>query len=761
MSKSKLPLQNVCGAEKQVIKKEGLVKLLRWHFGYSDFRGKQLEAIQAVLSGRDCFCLMPTGGGKSMCYQIPALAKQGIVLVVSPLIGHDLILTAPFALFFCFQPLCQENQVMALKEKGIAAEYLSSTQTAKAKNEGTYELWLSMDLSSLAVLIMGSLLSIYEKLDSGKPSLRLLYVTPELIATAGFMAKLDKIHGRGLLSLIAIDEAHCVSTWGHDFRPSYRKLSSLRNHLPGIPVLALTATAVPKVQEDVMRSLCLRNPLVLKSSFNRPNIYYEVRYKDLLDDPYSDLCNYLKFYGNNCAIVYCLERSACDEMALHLSNNGISCAAYHAGLNSKLRSSVLDDWISSKTQVVVATVAFGMGIDRKDVRVVCHFNIPKSMESFYQESGRAGRDQLPSRSLLYYGVDDRRKMEFILGKAANKKLQHSSNSEEDTSKKSLVDFSQMVGYCEESGCRRKKILESFGEEVTSSLCAKSCDACKHPNVVSKNLEELTSATAFRHRNGSSQIYMSSASAFNDVEQFSEFWNRDDEASGSEEDISDSDDAVEIAKSVARKSKSSGHRISDRMESLQRAEENYYRTNNNQEKANKSDKKFISETLRESSKQRLLNALKQNQHRFSNLQVDLVTSAATLENECHKKYEKSGKSFYLSQMASTVRWLSTATPEQLHDRLGTTAKMSPEATGPASNLSSPSPSSFDPEITQVREEKATSSMKSASPVFTDTVAPPVLSFSEFVNRRKDNQISTSKRQSSDDGVTQGGEKKTKC
>ncbi|GFP99008.1 ATP-dependent DNA helicase q-like 3 [Phtheirospermum japonicum] len=368
MSKSVLPLQNVCGAEKQVIKKEALVKLLRWHFGYSDFRGKQLEAIQAVLSGRDCFCLMPTGGGKSMCYQIPALAKQGIVLVVSPLIA------------------CQENQVMALKEKGIAAEYLSSTQTAKAKNE------------------------IYEKLDSGKPSLRLLYVTPELIATAGFMAKLTKIHGRGLLSLIAIDEAHCVSTWGHDFRPSYRKLSSLRNHLPGIPVLALTATAVPKVQEDVMRSLCLRNPLVLKSSFNRPNIYYEVRYKDLLDDPYSDLCNYLKTHGNNCAIVYCLERSACDEMALHLSNNGISCAAYHAGLNSKLRSSVLDDWISSKTQVVVATVAFGYGIDRKDVRVVCHFNIPKSMESFYQESGRAGRDQLPSRSLLYYGVDDRRKM---------------------------------------------------------------------------------------------------------------------------------------------------------------------------------------------------------------------------------------------------------------------------------------------------------------------------------------------------------------
>ncbi|KAL6585847.1 hypothetical protein OROMI_002491 [Orobanche minor] len=758
MSKSPLPLQNMLGAEKPVTKKEALVKLLRWHFGYSDFREKQLEAIQAVLSGRDCFCLMPTGGGKSMCYQIPALAKQGIVLVVSPLIG--LVLKAPTAISFDFSPYGlsslekhrgarskarlgmlwhkntpeHENQVTALKKKGIAAEYLSSTQTAKAKHE------------------------IYENLDSGKPSLRLLYVTPELIATSGFMAKLTKIHDRGLLNLIAIDEAHCVSTWGHDFRPSYRKLSSLRNHLSSVPVLALTATAAPKVQEDVIMSLCLQDPLVLKSSFNRPNIYYEVRYKDLLNDPCSDLCNYLKSHGNNCAIVYCLERSACDDLAVHLSKNGISCAAYHAGLNSKLRSSVLDDWISSKTQVVVATVAFGMGIDRKDVRVVCHFNVPKSMEAFYQESGRAGRDQLPSLSLLYYGVDDRRKMEFILGNAANKKS-HLSSVEEGFSRKSLAIFHQMVEYCEESGCRRKKILESFGEEVTASLCAKSCDACKHPNVVSNCLDELTSATAFRHRNGSSRIYISSASSIKDEKQFSEFWNRDDEASASEEDISDYDDPVEFAKSVARKSKSSEWRISERMESLQRAEENYYRTKNNQDnKANKGDKNSISETLRESSKQRLLDALKQNQHRFSNLQIDFVTSAERLENECHKKYEKSGKSFYLSQMSSIMRWLSTATPDELTDRLGTTAKASSEAIRPAvANVSSPSPSSFDPEITQVNADKI-----SIQPVSLDTEPPLILSFSEFVNRGKatDNQLSASKRQPSDGG-TGGVEKKTKC
>ncbi|EPS63506.1 hypothetical protein M569_11279, partial [Genlisea aurea] len=226
MNKSTLPLQTLCGSDKQIVTKESLVKLLRWHFGHSNFRGKQLEAVQAVLSGRDCFCLMPTGGGKSICYQIPALAKQGIVLVVCPLIA------------------LMENQVMALKGKGIAAEYLSSSQNIELKNK------------------------IYDDLGSGKPSLRLLYVTPELIATPGFMVKLKKVHSRGLLHLIAIDEAHCISTWGHDFRPSYRKLSSLRNHLPAVPILALTATAVPKVQEDIIGSLCLRNPLVLKSSFN-------------------------------------------------------------------------------------------------------------------------------------------------------------------------------------------------------------------------------------------------------------------------------------------------------------------------------------------------------------------------------------------------------------------------------------------------------------------------------------------------------------
>lgn len=318
MKKALLPVKNT-GKKKEFIGKEALTKLLRWHFGHSEYRGKQLEAIEAVLSGRDCFCLMPTGGGKSICYQIPALAKTGIVLVVSPLIA------------------LMENQVMALKEKGVAAEYLSSSQTPQVRNK------------------------INGELESGNPGMRLLYVTPELIATPGFMSKLKKVHGRGLLNLIAIDEAHCISTWGHDFRPGYRKLASLRKCLPDIPILALTATAVPKVQVDVIESLNMENPLVLKSSFNRPNIYYEVRYKDLLTDPCVDLTDLIKSCGDVCGIVYCLERATCDYLASHLSKNDISCAAYHAGLNNKLRTSVLDDWISAKTQVVVATVAFGYG----------------------------------------------------------------------------------------------------------------------------------------------------------------------------------------------------------------------------------------------------------------------------------------------------------------------------------------------------------------------------------------------------------------
>ncbi|WZZ10034.1 hypothetical protein YC2023_095955 [Brassica napus] len=685
MKKSPLPVQNVNRSDKNVAGKEALVKLLRWHFGHGDFRGKQLEAIQAVVSGRDCFCLMPTGGGKSICYQIPALAKPGIVLVVSPLI------------------VMKENQVMALKEKGIAAEYLSSTQATHVRNK------------------------IHEDLDSGKPSVRLLYVTPELIATKGFMLKLRKLHDRGLLNLIAIDEAHCISSWGHDFRPSYRQLSTLRDSLTDVPVLALTATAAPKVQKDVIDSLSLRNPLVLKSSFNRPNIFYEVRYKDLIDNAYTDLCNMLKSCGKICAIIYCLERTTCDDLSLHLTSTGISSAAYHAGLNSHLRSTVLDDWLSSKKQVIVATVAFGYGIDKKDVRMVCHFNVPKSMESFYQESGRAGRDQLPSRSVLYYGVDDRKKMEFLLRNSENKKSPSSS------SKKPTSDFEQIVRYCEGSGCRRKKILESFGEEFPVQQCKKTCDACKHPNQVARSLEELTTTASRRHN--SSRVFITSSSDNKTNEgQYSEFWNRNEDGSNSDEEISDSDDGADVVKSLAGPKLSRKLGVDEKLVLLERAEEKYNESN---KQVKKSEKNAISETLRESSKQRLLNELTKVLQLLGVKEIDSQNASEFLESECYRKYSKAGKSFYYSQIASTVRWLGTASRDELMTRLSSMAREEEPSgepilvTEPSQNIEQEDGTTYtaEPHVDETTQQLVIS--PSCSPIR----LPEIPSFSEFVNRRK--------------------------
>ncbi|CAK9149471.1 unnamed protein product [Ilex paraguariensis] len=376
------------------------------------------------------------------------------------------------------------------------------------------------------------------------------------------------------------------------------------------------------------------------------------------------------------------------------------------------------------------------------------------MEAFYQESGRAGRDQLPSRSVLYYGTDDRKRMEFILKSAESKKLQ-SSGSQDGSSKKSIADFNQVVEYCEESNCRRKKILESFGEQVTASLCRRSCDACKHPHLVAKYLEELMTS-ALRHGNGSSRIYISSSSNLMDKEQFSEFWNHDDdEAIESEEDISDSDDGVDVAKTLAQSSLPSKRRLNDRIMLLQHAEEKYYQNKVPDKQVKKLDKNAISETLRESSKQRLLNALKQIQQQLTHVQIDFEASATILENECHKKYGKVGKSFYLSQVASTVRWIPTANMVELTNRLGIATSPASEHLSSKTNSSLMSPTMLDQVSTEVSSEEVHGSARSETPssalqsISQDIKLPPVPSFSEFVSSKKskENQTSTSKKQSS--------------
>ncbi|KAI3982465.1 hypothetical protein MKX01_006596 [Papaver californicum] len=390
-----------------------------------------------------------------------------------------------------------------------------------------------------------------------------------------------------------------------------------------------------------------------------------------------------------------------------------------------------------------------MGIDRRDVRIVCHFNIPKSMESFYQESGRAGRDQKPSRSLLYYGMDDRRKMEFILRKPQNKQA-NSSNSEGGSSKKALADFSQMVEYCEKSSCRRKKILENFEEKVPTSLCNKSCDACKSPNVVARNLEELTLCA--HQKTGFSRVFISSSSSVASEDRYTEFWNRDDEASGSEEDISDSDDAEELVKNLSGSKYSSKSGLNEKFAVLQRAEENYYQAEAPSKEKNNVDKKAISESLRTAIKQRLLNTLKQTEQRLGSLKIDLEASATFLENECYKKYGKVGKTFYNSQMASTVRWLSTSSSMDIMNRLSSCVTQDPSDTpNPSDVLSTASSLSMNPDMhdqnsLEIGKEDVQIGVDSSTSIETPTIPtpsntidhlPPIPSFAEFVTHKGKN------------------------
>ncbi|AQR63958.1 DNA helicase RecQ [Aquaspirillum sp. LM1] len=392
--------------------------LLQQVFGYPEFRGLQAEIVTHVAEGQNALVLMPTGGGKSLCFQLPALLRPGVTVVVSPLIA------------------LMEDQVAALSELGVAAAYLNSTVEADEARR------------------------IAQAARSGE--LKLLYVAPERLMSARFLSFLDTLD----LALFAIDEAHCVSQWGHDFRPEYQQLGVLAERFPAIPRVALTATADPQTREEILHYLHLGNARVFLSSFDRPNITYTVVEKHQAK---KQLSSYIQqHHAGQSGIVYCLSRKRVEDTAAWLVEQGISALPYHAGLPSALRSTHQRRFLREEGIVMVATVAFGMGIDKPDVRFVAHLDLPRSPEGFYQESGRAGRDGLPAASWLCFGLSDMVQLQQML-----------FESEQDQARKQveLGKLDAMLAYCETAACRRQLLLAHFGEAIEP--CGK-CDNCLNP-----------------------------------------------------------------------------------------------------------------------------------------------------------------------------------------------------------------------------------------------------------------------------------------
>lgn len=393
-------------------------ELLKACFGYDEFLPRQEEIIGAVMGGRDCFALMPTGGGKSLCYQLPAMALPGVTLVVSPLIA------------------LMKDQVDGLEANGVPAGFINSTQGPEEAAEAV------------------------RRVRAGE--VKLLYAAPERVIEPRFADFLGTLE----VGLIAIDEAHCVSEWGHEFRPAYRGLASLRRVLPGVPVMALTATATERVRADILAQLGLRDPAVFVSSFNRPNLTYSVAPKDR---GFSGLVSLLEGWRGDSAIIYCGSRKATEELAEALSGRGFGAEAYHAGLEAEERRGVQDRFIRDRTPIVAATIAFGMGINKPDVRLVVHYDLPKSIESYYQETGRAGRDGLPGECVLYYSYGDKSRQEYFI-------RQIEDGEERERARERLE---RVIALCNWTGCRRKFVLEYLGEEWPSLNCG-ACDNCRRP-----------------------------------------------------------------------------------------------------------------------------------------------------------------------------------------------------------------------------------------------------------------------------------------
>ena len=392
-----------------------MIHLLKKHFGYDTFRPKQAEIIQHVMSGSDALVLMPTGGGKSLCYQLPALKFPGTTVVVSPLIA------------------LMKDQVDALTANGISAAFLNSSLSAQ------------------------EMVSVERDVRNGK--MKLLYLAPERLAMPAIRQFLKEVS----VSLFAIDEAHCISEWGHDFRPDYRTLRDIRTLFPGIPMLALTATANERVRNDIIAQLSLRDGKIFRSSFNRSNLTYRVIPKK---KALERLVQELKARPNESAIIYCFSRKGTEKTAADLKANGIKAAAYHAGLSPIQRTRVQERFIRDETPVITATIAFGMGINKPDVRLVVHRDMPKSVEGYYQETGRAGRDGLPSDCLLFFSQGDRFKHEFFI-------RDMDDLNERQKARKQLDD---MARYCTLTSCRRTYLLHYFGEAREDAPCL-GCDIC--------------------------------------------------------------------------------------------------------------------------------------------------------------------------------------------------------------------------------------------------------------------------------------------
>ena len=405
---------------------------LKQFFGFDAFKGDQERIIRHLVDGGNAFVLMPTGGGKSLCYQLPALVMEGTAIVISPLIA------------------LMKNQVDAIRG------FVES-------NDGIAH-FLNSSLSRTQVA------EVREDLLSGVT--KLLYVAPESLTKEENIALLKEIH----ISFYAVDEAHCISEWGHDFRPEYRKIRSIIEDIQPAPVIALTATATPKVQSDILKNLRITDATVFKSSFNRPNLYYEVRDKI---DAEKDIIRFIRQNPGKSGIVYCLSRKKVEELAQLLAINGIRALPYHAGLDAKTRAENQDRFLMEDIQVIVATIAFGMGIDKPDVRFVIHYDIPKSIEGYYQETGRAGRDGQEGLCITYYSYKDIQKLEkFMQGKPV---------AEQEIGKQLLAET---VAYAESSQCRRKLLLNYFGEDYPKDNCG-CCDNCLHPKAKFDGREEMS------------------------------------------------------------------------------------------------------------------------------------------------------------------------------------------------------------------------------------------------------------------------------